>query len=222
MAAQKLCATDPVPPREPHWCQYCCSPCWLTRWVATLASHQLQPIVTHNVSNMVVAVWEASMAPHIACFAHTVNLAAQKLLDIPQVQRLLGRIRRVVSFFHKSTMATHLCEKQKLLDKPSHKLISDVKTRWNSTYDMVARYVEQQWGIAATLQCPELQKQSVNTLNNTYVILAQLLLTVLEPLKTVTVIMCNEHQPTLSMVWPLLHNFKEAMRMRDENHPEIL
>ena len=110
MAAQKLCATDPVPPREPHWCQYCCSPCWLTRWVATLASHQLQPIVTHNVSNMVVAVWEASMAPHIACFAHTVNLAAQKLLDIPQVQRLLGRIRRVVSFFHKSTMATHLCE----------------------------------------------------------------------------------------------------------------
>ena len=114
--------------------------------------HQLQPIVTDNAANMVVAVREASMVPHIACFAHTVNLAAQEPLDIPQVQRLQGPIRRVVSFFQKSTTATHLLsEKQKLLSIPSHKLINDVKTRWNSTYDMVTRYVEQQWAIAATL-----------------------------------------------------------------------
>ena len=173
--------------------------------------HQLQPIITDNAANMVVAVREASMAPHIACFAHTVNLAAQKPLDIPQVQRLQGPIRIVVSFLQKSTTATHLLsEKHKLLSIPSHKLINDVKTRWNSTYDMVTRYVEQQWAIAATLQCPELQKQSVHTLNNTDVILAQLLPTVLEPLKTVTVIMCNDHQPTLSMVWPLPHNLKQA------------
>lgn len=35
------------------------------------------------------------------------------------------------------------------------KLIQDVSTRWNSTYDMVERLLEQRWPVTATLSDPE-------------------------------------------------------------------
>jgi hypothetical protein len=39
--------------------------------------------------------------------------------------------------------------KQKQLQLPSNKLIMDVTTGWNSTLDMLARYLEQQAAISA-------------------------------------------------------------------------
>ena len=61
--------------------------------------HGLLPTVTDNASNMTGAVQYANIAPHIPCFAHTLNLATRRALDIPEVDQLLGRIRKVVSFF---------------------------------------------------------------------------------------------------------------------------
>lgn len=56
-------------------------------------------VVTDNASNMRVAVKEAELSPHIRCFAHTLNLASQAGLKVNAVIRLLGRVRRVASFF---------------------------------------------------------------------------------------------------------------------------
>ena len=110
------------------------------------------PVVTDNASNMDIAVARADMFPHVKCLAHTINLAAQKALGINAVSRLLGRIRRIVSFFHRSSTAAQLLKvKQSSLSLPVHKLMIDVSTRWNSAYDMVHRYLEQQPVIAATL-----------------------------------------------------------------------
>lgn len=66
----------------------------------------------------------AGFHPHIRCVAHTLNLATQRGLQVPLMERLLGRIRRVVSFFHKSTTAMALLRsKQTILELPQHKLI---------------------------------------------------------------------------------------------------
>lgn len=46
------------------------------------------PLVTDNDSNMTVAAKEANCFPHIGCYAHTLNLGAQKCLKINTVSRI--------------------------------------------------------------------------------------------------------------------------------------
>ncbi|XP_077076835.1 zinc finger BED domain-containing protein 4-like [Siphateles boraxobius] len=77
-------------------------------------------------------------------FAHTLNLAAQKVYGIQAVTRWCAKIRAVVVWLKCSTMSkTVLREKQQLLNLPEHNVILDVRTRWNSLYLMVERFVEQ-------------------------------------------------------------------------------
>ncbi|KAI4823633.1 hypothetical protein KUCAC02_012211, partial [Chaenocephalus aceratus] len=47
-----------------------------------------------------------------------------------------------------------------MLNLPAHKLIMDVATRWNSSLDMLERYLEQQQAIAATLLSAEVRRNA--------------------------------------------------------------
>ncbi|XP_069114202.1 E3 SUMO-protein ligase ZBED1-like [Argopecten irradians] len=51
------------------------------------------------------AAQTAVFTPHIGCFAHTLNLATGRGLAVRELDRLLGRVRRIVSYFHRSTSA---------------------------------------------------------------------------------------------------------------------
>ena len=87
-------------------------------------------LTTDNASNMKIAAKSANIPVHIGCFAHTINLASNKAVEVKSVELLLGKIRSLVAFFHKSTTAASvLREKQNLLKESELKLIIDVKTR---------------------------------------------------------------------------------------------
>lgn len=74
-------------------------------------------LVTDNASNMNVAAALGNFL-HVRCYAHTLNLACQRALKLPPVARLLGRVRWITAFFHRSTTASHVLEqKQALLGK---------------------------------------------------------------------------------------------------------
>lgn len=82
------------------------------------------PATTDNAQNMVNAIKEAAgLGPQIGCFAHILNLAAKKAVALHQISRLLSKVRRVLTFFHKSTTAAHALKvKQEMLNIPVHKL----------------------------------------------------------------------------------------------------
>lgn len=75
----------------------------LTNAVEEWGLKKSQPvaITTDTASNIVSGISNISseFSPHIRCFAHTLNLATQRAINCQQVDRVAGRIRRIVSFF---------------------------------------------------------------------------------------------------------------------------
>nr|XP_023657651.1 zinc finger BED domain-containing protein 1-like [Paramormyrops kingsleyae] len=174
-------------------------------------------IVTDNAANKDSIAAELAGMLHFRCFAHTLNLASQRALKLPAVARLLGRVRRISTFFKRSTTASYvLRQKQKLLELPEHKLITDVVTRWNSAHDMLERFLEQQPAVSAALLSNELRKteKEVCTLCESEITSAEEIVDAMKPMKIATLVMSKESSPTLSVVAPLhaqlIQDFQES------------
>ena len=91
----------------------------LSEWGLEKTSGTSIPVTTDNASNMVTA-FEGSNWKHIHCVAYyTLNLCVEDGVKRPGVQKVLGRCRNIVSFFHRSPLATtQLKENQKELQLP--------------------------------------------------------------------------------------------------------
>ncbi|KAL3969495.1 Arf-GAP with GTPase, ANK repeat and PH domain-containing protein 2 [Sarotherodon galilaeus] len=178
------------------------------------------PVTTENAKNQINAVKEAGLGPQIGCFAHAINLASQKGIKVSKMDRLLGRIRKVVSYFHRSSTAAHVLKtKQDMLQLPTHKLIHDVPTRWNSTYDMLERYLEQQTAIYSALTDKTLKKnvRDIVTLSDDDVRVAEEVLQLLKPLKAVTTLLSTETAPSVSMILLLKTRILQSMAPSEED-----
>ena len=73
---------------------------------------QLVAFTTDSVSNIVKALEDMDVL-RLTCAGHTLNLAVQKALQIPQVSTPLARCRKLVSHFHESRVDSDEFKKNK-------------------------------------------------------------------------------------------------------------
>lgn len=104
----------------------------LAKW--NLLAHGIVAATTDNGANITAAI-EILKVPHLSCFSHTLELAVEQALKLPEVSKIIGWCKRHVAHFnhsHKSYYLLH--QKQIVLVHKQHSLINDVVTRWNSSY----------------------------------------------------------------------------------------
>ena len=107
----------------------------------------------------------------------------------------------MVSFFYHSTKAMDTLRlNQTRLDLPDHKLVQQVDTRWNSTYYMVERYLEQHEAIRTTLCLLDRNDLLIPTAHNTVL---QEAVKLLGPFENVTRELSSERYTSGSKIIPI-------------------
>ena len=82
----------------------------------------------------------------------TIWTCVNKAIQLERVKRALSRCHSLVAVFNRNWKKHRdLREKQIQLGLEQHKLISDVATTWESTFQMIDRILEQQQAISAVL-----------------------------------------------------------------------
>lgn len=140
---------------------------------------------------------------HFPCFSHTLQLGVEKAMKIPPVQKALARCRCLVGHFNHSANACYLLKKKDDdLHHPKHTLIHDVVMRWNSSYYMASRVLEQQQPLCATLI--ELHRGDLMPSDSEFSTL-ECHRAIMKPLVEITEAIGAQKWVTISTILPLLH-----------------
>lgn len=155
---------------------------------------------------------------HIRCFSHIVNLAAQDC--IYEFNDKLQDLRSLVTAIRYSPLKLErLKGKCSSLCIPFLKPILDVKTRWNSTYDMITRALELKQPLSLLMD--ELCRENADlfSLDNSDWDFFKELTFLLSPFKEVTKRISGQQYATFNNVLPL---YNYLMDHCEENRTKYL
>jgi hypothetical protein len=139
-----------------------------------------------------------------------------KALDIQRIQQAIGRCYSLVEIFNRSWKKYRdLRQKQVDLGLKQKKLVSDVVTRWGSTYEMIARILEQQ-AICAVLV--EDRKSWHRMPSDSDFTILESVAAVLQPLHVLTDALAGEKHVTVSAIRLLLkHTVEEVLAAQSDD-----
>lgn len=110
-----------------------------TQW--NIEQDKVITVVTDGGGNMVKAVDIAFGKKHTYCFAHLLNLLAQKTIDsFAEGKEAIDKVKSIVTWFKRSVVGSDELRK-KTEGMEARVLIQSVETRWNSTFYMVERFM---------------------------------------------------------------------------------
>ena len=173
---------------------------------------RIHVILRDNAKNMTKGMQEAGL-PSMGCVAHTLQLSVKRgLASQRSLDTALALCRKIATHFSHSTLAKEkLREIQQTLQLPEHVIIQDVQTRWNSTFYMAERMLEQKLALvnyAAGNDIAELSKSHWTLLESA--------VNVLRPLESVTRSVSSE-ESTMGDVIPLVLALKTKLQGLDDS-----
>ncbi|XP_072936589.1 zinc finger BED domain-containing protein 4-like [Epargyreus clarus] len=117
------------------------------RWNIPL--NKIHIVVHDSGANMVKGVRVAEY-DSARCFIHSLQrVITESLKCQPDLMEMLAASRRIVTHFNHSGLAQEKLKAiQKELNLPEHQLVQDVSTRWNSTYYLQERLLEQKRAVS--------------------------------------------------------------------------
>ncbi|CAF4554482.1 unnamed protein product, partial [Didymodactylos carnosus] len=101
-------------------------------------------VVTDNTNTMLKVGRELGLG-WCGCFSHLLQTVVKVGIDEPDIAPQLSNVEKTVSHIrrsHKSRDDLHAAQNQLLL--PSRDLVQDVETRWNSSFYMLQRFVDEE------------------------------------------------------------------------------
>ncbi|XP_040924228.2 E3 SUMO-protein ligase ZBED1-like isoform X1 [Betta splendens] len=168
-------------------------------WAIT---NKVKCFVTDAAPNMIASTRQLQIR-HSICIAHSLNLLVRKSCDqVPTLTSIRHKARNIVTYFRSSTTAKEkLAQVQQQMGRPTLKLINEVPTRWNSTYEMLSRLHDEREPVWVSLA-------SLNTVltpltADEYTIIGETLL-VLAPFHQATVELSEERRVSGSKVIPMM------------------
>ena len=155
--------------------------------------------IRDNAANMICAMRMAEITS-FGCVSHTLQLVIQDaLFTQASVEAVIKKSRRIVTHFKHSEQACRKMEDfQKSCGVPSHKLLQDVETRWNSSYLMLERLVEQKTAVNLF----SVQQGGISTLSASEWELAERVVRILQPFYVATLELSSDNA-CISVVVPL-------------------
>ena len=170
-------------------------------------------VLRDSGSNFVSGLRDSNI-PNLGCLAHNIQLVINDgVLAEKSVQDLLQLGRRIVGHYRRSNVAFHVLQRvQTQLDLKVCCLIQDEPTRWNSSYYMLKRLIEQRKAISGT------NAELNETLNfsTTQCQLAEKVVRLLQPFEEATEdISCNTS--SISLVIPIINSLKRILIVEDDD-----
>ena len=144
-------------------------------------------------------------------------------LKINAIDKLIGAVKKIVSHFSHSVVATEaLKNKQQQMNITAKKLINSCPTRWNSTYEMLQRVLKLCWPVTAVLSDDTITKRSDRYLDlkTEQWKLTEDLVPVVEPFTIATTFFSYEENVSISSVFAILHGLLEKLEPKEDSASE--
>ncbi|XP_060648729.1 E3 SUMO-protein ligase ZBED1-like [Drosophila nasuta] len=136
---------------------------------------KVSTIVTDNDRSM-IKMCENLKKRHLPCFAHTLNLIVRECLSVDNIQIVIIKCKKIVTYIKQSNIAYAKFKAAQLPNK-TYGLKQEVPTRWNSAYAMLERILATREALGQVLLTtpkspPHLTAEEVNVIMDIVKLLA--------------------------------------------------
>ncbi|PIK50913.1 putative zinc finger BED domain-containing protein 4-like [Apostichopus japonicus] len=177
-----------------------------------IGKDQVVTILRDNAANVIAGLTQTGI-DHQSCLIHTLQLVINDAIKVQRsVNDMLTVARGIAGHFNHSPLAHHrLSALQTKHNIPSHHILQDVSTRWNSSFYMLERILEQKNALVEYASLYDMPVMTANQWN-----LASKLVSTLRRFEELTR-QASMASATISMVIPSVSMLRRSLSKHEDD-----